>query len=98
MRTAWLIDTQGNQAARVDVSAIKLVAAMLQTRMLNRAIQVFGAMGLTPDTPLSFLWTWGRAMHFLDGPDEVHLRVLARNELEQAKAVRGATAAYYHVD
>ena len=98
LRTAWLIDTQGNQAARVDVSAIKLVAAMLQTRVLNRAIQVFGAMGLTPDTPLSFLWTWGRAMHFLDGPDEVHLRVLARNELEKAKAVRGATAAYFNVD
>ena len=98
LRTAWLIDTQGNQAARVDVSAIKLVAANLQTRVLDRAIQVFGAMGLTPDTPLSFLWTWGRAMHFLDGPDEVHLRVLARNELGKAKASRGATAAYYHID
>ncbi len=97
LRTAWLIDTQGNQAARVDVSAIKLVAAMLQTRVLDRAIQVFGAMGLTPDTPLSFLWTWGRAMHFLDGPDEVHLRVLARAELGRAKASLGATAAYYQV-
>jgi acyl-CoA dehydrogenase len=98
LRAAWLIDQQGNQAARIDVSAIKLVAAMLQTRVLDRAIQVFGAMGLTPDTPLSFLWTWGRAMHFLDGPDEVHLRVLARNELAKAKASRGATAAYYHID
>lgn len=95
LRAAWLMDRQGNQAARVDVSAIKLVAAQLQTRVLDRAIQIFGAMGLTPDTPLSFLWTWGRAMRFLDGPDEVHLRVLARDELGKAKARRGSTAAYY---
>ena len=95
LRAAWLMDRQGNEAARVDVSAIKLVAAQLQNRVLDRAIQIFGAMGLTPDTPLSFLWTWGRAMRFLDGPDEVHLRVLAREELGKAKARRGATAAYY---
>jgi acyl-CoA dehydrogenase len=95
LRAAWLLDQQGNQAARVDVSAIKLVAAQLQTRVLDRAIQVFGAMGLTPDTPLSFLWTWGRALRFLDGPDEVHLRTIARDELAKAKANRGSTAAYY---
>ena len=95
LRAAWWMDRQGNQAARVDVSAIKLVAANLQTRVLDRAIQVFGAMGLTPDTPLSFLWTWGRALHFVDGPDEVHLRVIARDELRRAKANLGATAAYY---
>ncbi|MGA1315623.1 MAG: acyl-CoA dehydrogenase family protein [Rubrivivax sp.] len=97
LRAAWLMDRQGNAAARVDVSAIKLVAASLQTRVLDRAIQVFGAMGLTPDTPLSYLWTWGRAMHFLDGPDEVHLRVVARQELARARGQRGATAAYYHL-
>ena len=97
LRAAWLMDQQGNQAARIDVSAIKLVAARLQTRVLDRAIQVFGAMGLTPDTPLSYLWTWGRAMRFFDGPDEVHLRVIARNELRKAKASRGSTAPYYLV-
>ena len=95
LRAAWLMDQRGNQAARVDVSAIKLVAAQLQTRILDRAMQVFGAMGLTPDTPLSLFWTWGRAMRFFDGPDEVHLRVLARSELDKARANRGATAAYY---
>ncbi len=94
LRAAWLMDQQGNQAARVDVSAIKLIAANLQTRVLDRAIQVFGAMGLTPDTPLSYLWTWGRALHFVDGPDEVHLRVIARDELRRAKLNLGATAAY----
>ncbi|MFM0097167.1 acyl-CoA dehydrogenase family protein [Paraburkholderia nemoris] len=95
LRAAWVLDQHGNQAARVDVSAIKLVAAQLQTRVLDRAIQVFGAMGLTPDTPLSFLWTWGRALRFLDGPDEVHLRTVARDELAKAKANPGSTAAYY---
>lgn len=95
LKAAWLIDRQGNQAARVDVSAIKLVAARLQTRVVDRAMQVFGAMGLTPDTPLSFLWTWGRAMRFLDGPDEVHLRTVAREELRRAKEQLGATAPYY---
>jgi acyl-CoA dehydrogenase len=95
LRAAWLMDQQGNAAARIDVSAIKLIAARLQTRVLDRAIQVFGAMGLTPDTPLAFLWTWGRAMRFLDGPDEVHLRVIARNELGMARKRTGSTAAYY---
>ena len=97
LRAAWLMDMHGNQAARVEVSAIKLVAALLQTRVLDRAMQVFGAMGLTPDTPLSYLWTWGRAMRFLDGPDEVHLRVVARAELAKAKANRGATSVYFNL-
>ena len=98
LRAAWLMDQQGNAAARVDVAAIKLVASQLQTRVLDRAIQVFGAMGLTPDTPLSFLWSWGRAMRFLDGPDEVHLRTVARDELGKARAHLGSTAPYYHLD
>ena len=94
LRAAWLMDQQGNAAARIDVSAIKLVAARLQTRVLDRAMQVFGSMGLTPDTPLSFLWTWGRAMRFLDGPDEVHLRAIARHELGLARARGGSNALY----
>lgn len=97
LRAAWLIDRAGNQAARVDVSAIKLVAARLQTRVLDRAMQVFGAMGLTPDTPLASLWTFGRALRFIDGPDEVHLRNVARAELAKARANRGATAPYFRV-
>jgi len=96
LRAAWLMDQQGNAAARIDVSAIKLVAARLQTRVLDRAVQVFGAMGLTPDTPLAFLWTWGRAMRFVDGPDEVHLRTIARHELGLARKRTGSTAAYYN--
>lgn len=68
-----------------DVSAIKVVAGRLQTRVLDRAIQLFGAMGLTPDTPRADRWTWGRALRFADGPDEVHLRTVARDELGRAR-------------
>jgi acyl-CoA dehydrogenase len=93
LRAAWRMDEEGNAAARVDASAIKLVTAQLQTRVMDRAMQVFGAMGLTPDTPLARLWSWGRAMRFLDGPDEVHLRTVARHELSLAKTRGGANAA-----
>ena len=99
LRAAWRLDqpegSPERAQARVDVSAIKVVAARLQTRVVNRAMQVFGAMGLSPDTPLAYFWTWGRAMHLLDGPDEVHLRSVARHELAQARESRGATAAYF---
>ena len=95
LRAAWRLDQGERTQARVDVSAIKVVTARLQTRVVNRAMQVFGAMGLSPDTPLAYFWTWGRAMQLLDGPDEVHLRSVARQELEQARACRGKTAAYF---
>ena len=84
LKAAWTMDKLGNKAARTDVSAIKVVAARLQTRVLDRAIQVFGAAGLTEDTPLAYLWTWGRALRFIDGPDEVHLRTIARAELKKS--------------
>jgi acyl-CoA dehydrogenase len=95
LRAAWLMDREGNKAARVDVSAIKLAAARLQTRVVDRAMQVFGAMGLTPDTPLAYLWSWGRALRFVDGPDEVHLRTVARAELKARKEARGLSRGGY---
>jgi acyl-CoA dehydrogenase len=95
LKAAWTIDTQGNQAARTAVSAIKVVAGRLQTRVLDRAIQVFGAMGLTPDTPLADLWTWGRALRFIDGPDEVHLRAVARDEIGRAREQPGRSIPYF---
>ena len=90
LRAAWMMDKYGNKAARTEVSAIKVAAARLQTRVVDRAMQVFGAKGITPDTPLAFLYTWGRALRFIDGPDEVHLRGIARQELKAAKARRSA--------
>ena len=95
LRAAWRLDQGQRDQARADEAAIKVVAARLQTRVVNRAMQVFGAMGLSPDTPLAYFWTWGRALQLLDGPDEVHLRSVARHELAQARDHRGATAAYF---
>jgi acyl-CoA dehydrogenase len=96
LRTAWGLDQpEPPPNLRADISAIKLLAGRLQTRVVDRAIQVFGAMGLSPDTPLAWLWTWGRAMRLMDGPDEVHLRVIARHELARAHERRGATADWF---
>jgi acyl-CoA dehydrogenase len=95
LRAADRIDREGNRAARIDVSAIKVMAGRLQTRVFDRAIQVFGAMGLTNDTPLAQLWGWGRALRFIDGPDEVHLGVVAKAELARIKGNAGNNALYY---
>ena len=99
LRAAWRLDQEEylpeRKHGRIDVAAIKVVTARLQTRVVNRAIQVFGAMGLSPDTPLAYFWTWGRAMQLLDGPDEVHLRSVARHELQQTRQNRGSTSAYF---
>ncbi|HAL40661.1 MAG TPA: acyl-CoA dehydrogenase [Polaromonas sp.] len=97
LHVAWTLDQGKADPAqlRAQVAAIKVVAARLQTRVVDRAIQAFGAMGLSPDTPLAYFWTWGRALHLMDGPDEVHLRTVARHELAQARTHMGATAAYF---
>jgi acyl-CoA dehydrogenase len=94
LRAAWMIDRFGNKAARTEVSLIKVVVPRLQTTVLERAIQVFGAMGLTPDTPLAFLWSWGRALRFIDGPDEVHLRTVARHEMRRQEAAHARVSDY----
>ena len=94
LRAAWLIDQEGNRAARNEVSMIKVVVPRLQTTVINRAMQVYGAMGLTPDTPLAFLWSWGRALQFVDGPDEVHLRSVARTEVRRQEPNRLNAASY----
>ena len=97
LKTAWKMDREGAKAARVDVSMIKVTAARLQTSVVDRAMQVFGAAGITPDTPLSYLWTWGRALRFIDGPDEVHMRVIAQAELKNAKARPGQNIQHFVV-
>jgi acyl-CoA dehydrogenase len=97
LRTAWELDQEEATSAltRSHVAAIKVVAARLQSRVVDRAIQAFGAMGLSPDTPLAYLWSWGRALHLMDGPDEVHLRTVAKHELARAKERMGAGSAWF---
>jgi acyl-CoA dehydrogenase len=93
LRAAWMMDTHGNKAARTEVSAIKVVATRLQTKIADRAMQVFGAAGLSNDTPLAFIYSWGRALRFIDGPDEVHLRTVARAEVRKHQQSNRSTFA-----
>jgi acyl-CoA dehydrogenase len=97
MQVAWLLDQGEVKRAELDakVAAIKVVAARLQVKVVDRAMQIFGAMGLSPDTPLAYFWTWGRALQLMDGPDEVHLRTVARRELAQARERMGASSNYF---
>lgn len=88
LKAAWMMDTYGNKAARTEVSMIKVAAARLQTQVCDRAMQVFGAKGITDDTPLAYLWTWGRALRFIDGPDEVHLRGSRARNSRSPRSVR----------
>lgn len=94
LKAAWMIDNVGAKAARKEISMIKALVPSLHTTVCDRAMQVFGAMGISPDTPLADHWTWGRALRFADGPDEVHLQAIARMEIKQGQANRGATLAY----
>ena len=97
LHAAWALDQPAPDAAavRAQVAAIKVVAAGLQSRVVDRAMQAFGAMGLSPDTPLAWFWSWGRALHLMDGPDEVHLRTVARQELALARERMGESGAYF---
>ncbi|KRE36930.1 acyl-CoA dehydrogenase [Janibacter sp. Soil728] len=76
-----VIDTEGNRAARHLVAMAKVAVPRAATRVIDRAIQVHGGAGMTDVTPLSAMYAWHRAMRLFDGPDEVHLRSLARTEL-----------------
>jgi acyl-CoA dehydrogenase len=82
-KAAWLMDTVGNWGARVEISAIKVVAPRLATTVVDRAIQVHGGAGVSQDTPLAFMYAHARTLHIADGPDEVHKMQLARRELRR---------------
>jgi acyl-CoA dehydrogenase len=83
LQAAWKIDRQGTYAAREDVSLIKFTVAGVLQRVLDRAIQVHGALGMTDDTPLAYWYSHERAARIYDGPDEVHKSVVARRILRR---------------
>jgi acyl-CoA dehydrogenase len=80
-KTAYLMDTIGNKAARDAISQIKVAVPNMALRVIDRAIQMHGAAGIGQDFPLATLWTSQRTLRLADGPDEVHRRVVARKEL-----------------
>ncbi len=83
LRTASIMDTEGDQAAAPEMSVIKVHVMRTATTIVDRAIQVFGAAGVSDDTPLARMYAQLRSLRIADGPDEVHLMAIARRELRQ---------------
>jgi acyl-CoA dehydrogenase len=84
-RAAWLMDSIGNKAARDAISQIKVAVPNMALRVIDRAIQMHGASGVSQDFPLAALWTSQRTLRLADGPDEVHRGLIARMELAKYK-------------
>ena len=83
LETARLIDAGGASAARTAVAGIKVAAPRVANQVIDRAIEVCGALGLSDDIPLSYFSAWARALRVVDGPDAVHRRSIARTELQR---------------
>jgi len=83
LKAAHMMDEIGNKEARKYISAIKVSVPNMALRVIDRAIQMYGALGVSQDTPLAGMWMGQRTLRLADGPDEVHRRVIAREELKQ---------------
>jgi acyl-CoA dehydrogenase len=83
LKAAYLMDTAGNKAAQTEIAAIKVAAPNIALKIVDRAIQVHGAGGVTDDFPLAMAWAHLRTLRLADGPDEVHKRAIARQELRK---------------
>jgi acyl-CoA dehydrogenase len=81
LKTAWLMDTVGNKGAHTEIQAIKIATPETVQWILDKAIQVHGAGGLSQDFPLANMYAGIRTLRFADGPDEVHKNALAKSEL-----------------
>ncbi len=88
LKAAWLMDTVGNKAAHTEIQAIKIATPGCVEWILDKAIQVHGAGGLSQDFPLAASFAGIRTLRFADGPDEVHKNALARAELKRQRARR----------
>ncbi len=83
LKAAWMMDTVGKEHARMEIAAIKVAAAELATWVIDRAIQVHGGAGVSNDFPLAAMYAHARTLHLVDGADEVHKMVIAREELRR---------------
>ncbi|GGK30657.1 acyl-CoA dehydrogenase [Caldalkalibacillus thermarum] len=81
LKAAYMMDTVGNKVARKEISMIKVVAPNVALKVLDRAIQAFGAAGVSEDFPLAAHWANQRTLRLADGPDEVHRQAIAKLEL-----------------
>ncbi len=83
LKAAWMMDQGDARAAAPWISQIKVVAPRMALKVIDEAMQMHGGQGISQDTPLAMAWTWQRALRFADGPDAVHRRQVARNELRK---------------
>ncbi|MBN2909490.1 acyl-CoA dehydrogenase [Polycladomyces sp. WAk] len=81
LKAAYMMDIAGNKVAKKEIAMIKVVAPNMALKVIDRAIQAFGAAGVSEDVPLAFMWANARTLRLADGPDEVHRRAIARMEL-----------------
>ena len=88
-KTAWLIDKYGAKGARTEIAAIKVAAPAMAVAVIDRAIEVFGGAGISDDTPLAYFYAWARSLRIADGPDAVHRRSIAREELKRERPFVG---------
>jgi len=82
LKAAYMMDTVGNKVAKKEIAMIKVVAPNMALKVLDRAIQVFGAAGVSDDFTLAYHWANARTLRIADGPDEVHRRQIARLEMK----------------
>jgi len=82
LKTAWMIDTVGAKGARKEIAAIKVAVPQMAERIIDHAIQSYGGAGVSQDTPLASMYAGVRALRIVDGPDEVHIRDIARLEIK----------------
>ncbi len=82
LKTAWMMDTAGNKAARKEIAMIKAAVPRMALKVIDRAIQVHGGGGVSQDFPLAQFWIYARSLRLADGPDEVHLESVAKLELQ----------------
>ncbi|CAB4863008.1 unannotated protein [freshwater metagenome] len=94
LKAAWMMDNVGNKAARKEIAAIKVVAARMAGQVIDRAIQSFGAAGLSGDFPLAAMYAHARTLRFVDGPDEVHLRAIGRQEINARAGMPAPVGAF----
>jgi acyl-CoA dehydrogenase len=88
LKAAYLMDTVGNKEARTEIAAIKVAAPQMALKIVDRAIQVHGGAGVTDDFPLAMAYAHLRTLRLADGPDEVHKRAIAKQELRKYRALR----------
>jgi acyl-CoA dehydrogenase len=92
LKAAYMMDTVGNKAAREEIAMIKIIAPNVALRVIDRAIQAYGAAGVSQDTFLAGAWANSRTLRLADGPDEVHRESVAKLELERVLGKARASA------